>query len=132
MMKTLLLDDHSSQAWIESLRKAVANLNGELVVVNVMMKEKIRWSDYDLVVLEAGSIHDLVATIEEIQKGSPHSQVVVFSPVPQYKQAVEVILAGAADYYRQTHDVETLSEILRKALVSGRSAANRTRKRREP
>lgn len=115
-MKTLLLNGQVNQSWIAAVREAVGQLGSTLVVISYIRKGAIAWSDYELIILDAGSISDLMQTIKHIHQASPRSRIAVFSSAPQYKQARDIILAGASYYESMSLDVDILSQALGKAL----------------
>jgi DNA-binding NarL/FixJ family response regulator len=116
----LLLDGQSGQSWIKALKKIVSSLGYDLVISSVKNKDHIPWPDFDLIIVDAGSISDLTATIKMILEKDPVAKIIVFTPTPKYKQAREVMLAGSADYIRKSHDERYLHEALTKILSNDR------------
>ena len=115
--KILLLDGRDASYWLKALDKAVSALDGTLEIVNASSTQPISWRDYDLIILDAGVFQDLPSTIFQIRLQEPEARIVVFSPAPTWKEAREVILAGAADYSRKSLDREHILSTIRKNLT---------------
>ena len=115
--KVLLLDGRDASHWSRALDRAVSKLDGTLEVFDVSSARSVSWQDYDLLILDAGAIQDLPSTISQIRLQDPEARVVVFSPAPTWKQAREVMLAGAADYARKSLDKAYILSTLQKNLA---------------
>lgn len=115
--KILLLDGRSDHYWLEALRRAVSALDKALEIVSETKMKHILWHDYDLVILDAGVCSDLPSTISWIRSQNSETRIAVFSPAPTWKQAREVMLAGAIDYARKLLDEEHILLTLRNDLV---------------
>lgn len=115
--KILLLDGRSDHYWLKTLQGATSALDRALEIVSEAEMEHIPWRDYDLIILDAGVISDLLSTISWIHLQNSGASVVVFSPAPTWKQAREVMLAGATDYARKSLDREHILSTLKKNLA---------------
>jgi len=112
--KVLVLDSQSDPYWLEILRGAVSALRGAIEVVSATDAQRMRWRDYDLIILDAGVFSDLLSIIAWILSQDPEARIVVFSPAPSWKQAREVMLAGATDYARKSLHTEHILSTLKK------------------
>lgn len=115
--RILLLNGRSDRYWLRALQEAASVFDRALEVVSEARMEHIPWRDYDLIILEAGVISDLLSTISWIHSQSSGARVMVFSPAPTWKQAREVMLAGATDYARKSLDREYILSTLKKNLA---------------
>jgi DNA-binding NtrC family response regulator len=115
--KILLIDGRDTSYWLGALDRAVSTLDRTLEVFNASSAQPISWRDYDLIILDAGVIQDLRSTISQIRLRDPEARVVVFSPAPTWKQAREVMLAGAADYAGKSLDKSYVLSTLQKNLT---------------
>ena len=114
--KALVLDGQSGHAWIETLYRATASLGRSLDVTGLGEIDCTSWRDYDLVIIDAGSIDNLRAVIFYIRRHNVEAKIVVFATAPEWKQAREAMLAGAVDYAQKSLDDETIHSILEKNL----------------
>lgn len=105
----LLLDGLSTKTWIDTLEEVLRQYGSELHVHTVIQKTRVVWDRYHLVLLDAGAVHDIVDLVCWVRKQAPRAYLVVISPDPRWKQAREVMLAGASDYIRRSGDRAYLS-----------------------
>jgi DNA-binding NarL/FixJ family response regulator len=115
--KILMLDGRSDHYWLEVLQGAMSTLDGALEMVGEAGIQHIPWRDYDLVILDASVFSDLPSIISWIRSQDPEARIVVFSPAPAWKQAREVMLAGAIDYACKSLDREYILSTLKKNLA---------------
>jgi DNA-binding NarL/FixJ family response regulator len=115
--RILLLDGRNVSYWLETLQRAVSALDGALEIVGEASIQRISWRDYDLVILDASVFSDLPSTISWIRSQDPEARIVVFSTAPVWKQAREVMRAGAIDYAGKSLDREYILSTLKKNLV---------------
>jgi DNA-binding NarL/FixJ family response regulator len=113
----LLLDGRDDHHWLRALQEAASALDRALEVVSEAEREHIRWRDYDLIILDAGVVSDLVSTIHWIHLQDSGARVVVLSSAPTWKQAREVMLAGAMDYARKSLNREHILSTLKRNLT---------------
>lgn len=116
-VKILLLDGHDDLRWLSVLQDVVSTLPGSVELGSVTDIQDVRWSDYDLVLLDAGACSDLVSAIGAIHAQDPSARVVVLSAAPTWKEARELMPAGAVDYARKSLDREDLLATLRRSLT---------------
>ena len=116
LKKSLLLEGQRDHYWLASLRSALSALNRDLVVVSEAEMSRISWCEYDPIILEAGGITNLAFNISLIHLQNPQARIVVFSPSPDWKEAREAMLAGAADYARKSLNEDYILRTLRKSL----------------
>lgn len=114
--KFLLLDGQSGKYWLKTLDSAITSLGGELIVRNIMLKERLDWGEYDYVILDAGTVAIIPEAIKEIREKNQSIKAIVVSAAPRWDQAREAILAGAVDYVRKESDIRYLTEALSKVL----------------
>lgn len=115
--KSLLLDGRTGYYWLEALQNVMSALERDLEIASEAETEHILWRDYDLIILDAGIISDLPSKISQIRWQSPEARIMVFSSAPDWKQAREVMLAGAMDYARKSLDERYMLTTLRKVLA---------------
>jgi DNA-binding response OmpR family regulator len=117
LKRLLLLDGRDDQHWLRALQRAASALDGTLDVVDEAEREHIRWGNYDLIILDAGVVSDLVSMIHWIHLQDSEAHVVVLSSAPTWKQAREVMLAGAMDYARKSLNREHVLSTLKRNLT---------------
>lgn len=97
--KILLIVARNDRHWEEIVGRAVARVGKSLEVIVDSKLDSIRsWSDYALIVVDAGFITDLLHIVANIRSSNTDTGIIVFSPAPQWKEAKDVILTGATDY----------------------------------
>jgi len=104
MKKLLLVDNRPSSAWAEILKKA---LNGLAEVSPVHGKEiarKLQEAHFDLALINAATVPNLVKTIRQVRGNSPRVPVVVITSSPDVETARQAIRAGAANYLTLSMD----------------------------
>ena len=117
LKRLLLLDGQDDHHWLRALMGAASALDRALEVASEAEREHIPWRDYDLIILDAGVVSDLVSTIHWIHLQDSEARVVVLSSAPTWKQAREVMLAGAIDYTRKSLDREHILSTLKRNLT---------------
>jgi DNA-binding NtrC family response regulator len=116
-VKILLLDGHDDLRWLSVLRDVVSTLRGSVELGSVTDIQDVGWGDYDLVLLDAGACSGLVSAIRAIHAQDPGARVVMLSAAPTWKEARELMTAGAVDYARKSLDREDLLATLRRNLT---------------
>lgn len=116
--KILLLGNRDDHYWLRILEEAISTLNGVLEIADEASVHTVSWHDHDLVILDASVFGDLASTVRCIRSRNPEARVVVFSPAPTWKQAREVMLAGAKDYARKSLDRANILSTLEKNLAA--------------
>jgi DNA-binding NtrC family response regulator len=114
--RILLVNGRSGRRWLESLQEAVSALGGTLETVDEGNTEAFDWEGYDLVILDAGILNDLLEVLRRVRSAGAATRVVVFSPVPDWKQAREVMLGGAIDYACKSSEREPILSTLKENL----------------
>lgn len=116
--KILLIEGASDRRWINALRQATSKLEKSLEVIGLSDLERVMsWRNYALVLLDAGIPGDLSTIIRRIHSRSLDARIVVFSSAPGWKEAREVLLAGAIDYDRKSLREEDILSTLKRDLV---------------
>lgn len=95
----------------------MAVLGRDLEYAGEAEMESILWCDYDVIILDAGVINDLPSTISLIRSRNAEARIVVFSSAPHWKQAREVMLAGAVDYAPKLLDSKYIFSTLTRNLA---------------
>jgi DNA-binding NarL/FixJ family response regulator len=117
LKKILLLDGRGDHYWLEVLRCTVSALDRVLEVVGEAEMNHIQWYDYDLIILDTSVIGNLFSVISQIRSQDPQARIVIFSPVPTWKQARDIMLTGAIDYAPKSLEKENLLSTLKRNLV---------------
>ena len=116
--KSLLINGQADRQWSDILSRIIVELNFEINISDYSDNKKIIWEEYELIVLDASIFGDLVEIISQIRSKNNRACVIVFSSAPDWKQAREVLLAGAADYSRKTEEVKYLSSTIERNLIN--------------
>jgi len=124
MKKLLLVDNRPSSAWADILKNA---LNGLAEVNQVHGKEiarKLQEAHFDLALINAAAVPNVVKTIRQVRRSGPEVPVVVLTASPEAETAREVIRAGAANYLPLSVDEKeirnSLSELLEQPIENDR------------
>ncbi|MEM4168160.1 MAG: response regulator [Candidatus Caldarchaeum sp.] len=100
----LLIGTTAETRWPEVLKDALSPL-GELHIASE--RETIRAvseREYDVILVDAGAIQDLIQMIGRLRSQQPRARIVVVTASPTWQQSREVFRAGAADYIRKSLD----------------------------
>lgn len=80
------------------------------------INEPMFWFGVDLVILDAAAFDNLGQTISDLRGAYLSAKVLVFSSLPDWRQAREALLAGAIDYLPKSLDRKQAPVKLREAL----------------
>jgi len=107
------INGHGDRQWIESLRQAVNSLGKPFVAMDHRhLKDKLQ--KCELILIDAGAIgDDLSSVVRCIRASNSQVRIVVVSAAPHWKEARQILLAGATDYVRKENDREAILGILR-------------------
>jgi DNA-binding NarL/FixJ family response regulator len=108
-----LVSGQDNQAWYKDLKDAVLPLGGVIEIINILTITKTDWGIFDLVFLDLATIQDPIETISQIQDNDPNIKIIVFSPVPRWKQAREMMHAGVTDYLIRSGEKDYLQTALK-------------------
>ncbi len=113
MTGVCFINGQGDRQWIEALRQAVHSLGEPFVPMDHRhLPEKLL--ECDLIILDAGAIgDDLSSLVRQIRLSDTRVRVVVVSAAPHWKEARQILLAGATDYVRKENDKEAILGILR-------------------
>jgi len=111
--KTLLITSMENLAWYKELESVIQSLNGQIEPLSYLKISKIDWGKYDLVFLDLANINDPITLIQSINQRFPEVTIVAFSPVPRWKQAREMMHAGANDYLARSGEFDYLYQALK-------------------
>lgn len=103
-LQILLVNGLADHIWIDLLRRVVSDMGKNLVVIDHRDWRDAMAPDYDLILLDASSVADVVSTVRQILSAAPRSRLLVVTPTPHWRQAKEALLAGAIDYVRKVED----------------------------
>lgn len=98
------------------MRKAVEDLKREPVLATTTTIDEVPWGDYDLVILDAGAVGDLVKVISQIRARNAEARIILFSSSPTWEQAREAMLAGAVDYAPKVLRHNYILDVIRRGL----------------
>jgi hypothetical protein len=113
----LLVNGQGGRQWAELLRRAASSVGLFLDYIDHQHIEGVSFRDYELVVLDSGAISKPKTTVQMILSSNPLARIVVVSSSPHWKQAREVLLAGATDYVKLVDDEATIAGVLWDNLV---------------
>lgn len=113
MAGVCFINGQSDRQWIESLREAAQSLGKPFMRIDHWrLQDKLQ--DCELIIIDAGAIgDDLISVVERIRALNSGVRIVVVSSVPHWKEARQILLAGATDYVRKENDREAILGILR-------------------
>ena len=99
------------------LKQAINGLGKSLVTMDIPDLEGITsWQDFSLIIFDAKSTHNLPKVIRQIRLRNHDARIIVFSSAPEWKEATEVMLAGAMDYGRKSLMKKNITSTLKKNL----------------
>jgi DNA-binding NtrC family response regulator len=115
--KILLIEGAVDFSWRNALKQALNEIGLSLVTMDVPEGlGTIPWQDFALIIFDAKSTHKLPKIIKEIRSQNYNARIIVFSSAPEYKEATEVMLAGAMDYRPKSLREQDIVLVLKKNL----------------
>jgi DNA-binding NtrC family response regulator len=100
--KILLFEKCKDLHWHNAIEQA-ANSLGQSLETGIIseLEYSLDRNDYSLIVFDATNICNLSQKIKQIHIRNPDARIIVFSSAPEWKEATEVMIAGAMDYQRK-------------------------------
>jgi DNA-binding NarL/FixJ family response regulator len=118
-----LIETKSDWRWEELVRNAVTKLKRSVEIVsdkNISSSEY--FNDSELVILDASYLGSLSTIISTIRSRNSNVRIIVFSPAPGWKEAKEVLLAGAVGYELKSSEEKDILRILEENLANSDSS----------
>jgi len=114
---TFLLVGKAPEArWPMVLEQALAPLGQLHIVPEEEAVRAVSERSYDVVLIDAGAVQDVVRLITHLRAQQPQLRIVVVTASPTWQQSREVFRAGAADYLRKSLDKKKLRDQIRAVL----------------
>ena len=118
MNRRFLLIGEKQALWSQRLDHVLARW-GKLYTASAEEAiEAIQENDYGLIVIDAGIIEDPASLVSHLNAKQPNASLIVASASPTWRQAKEVLRAGATDYIRKSLDEKELDNELGAVLRS--------------
>jgi|YNPBryunderm2012_1023409.scaffolds.fasta_scaffold04209_3 DNA-binding NarL/FixJ family response regulator len=114
---TFLLVGKAPEArWPMVLEQALAPLGHLYIVPEEEAVHAVSERAYDVVLIDAGAVQDVVRLMTHLRAQQPRLRIVVVTASPTWQQSREVFRAGAADYLRKSLDKKKLRDQIRAVL----------------
>jgi DNA-binding NtrC family response regulator len=113
----LLVGSKPDSGWIGTLQESLTPWGELQVAAERDGLSSIRGHTFDLIILDAAVIDDLVVLVQEIRRESPTVPVVVVTNSPTWQRARQVFTFGASDYVRKSFDPGTLRSTFSRILA---------------
>jgi len=104
----LLVSDSPGDYWHQVLREALVALGSLHVVLESELVSFLQEQTYDIVIVDAGAISDTPLLVSCIRSQWPDVRVVVVTSSPHWRQAREILHAGAIDYIQKSWSKDDL------------------------
>jgi DNA-binding NtrC family response regulator len=112
MTSVLFVNRKSDHQWIDTLRRVALKVGKSLLVTNHDKLKNELLSYYELIILDSRAIDELLSDIRYIRSKNTHVRIVVISSAPTWKQARQVLLAGATDFVHKVDDEDIILGII--------------------
>jgi DNA-binding response OmpR family regulator len=112
----LLIGEKTQTQWPLLLYKALSSLGDLSIVSEDKAIQTIVQRDYDVVIVDAGAVHDVVRLVSSLRAQRQGMRVVVATSSPTWQRAREALQAGAADYIRKSLDKKELCSNIKAVL----------------
>jgi len=93
-----------SSLWLCALRRALSPLYNFHTKKEDNPKHPLSVSEYDMIIVDAGSITDMSERADTLRKRYGDTHLVVLTDSPTWEEARAALLAGATDYFRKSLD----------------------------
>jgi DNA-binding NarL/FixJ family response regulator len=104
----LLISDRGESAWANALRETLLHLGSLEIISEEKTNFRIFNAQYDLIIIDASAVKKPAHLVTQLLNQKPEVRVVVATITPTWQEARTVLLAGAADYFRQSLNKEEL------------------------
>lgn len=111
----LYVSNVQDDTWSRTLKRTLAPLGGLQTCAETELASFISGT-YRLILVDAASVADLVKLIAWIQARQPRAGILVATATPTWKQARQVLSAGATDYVRKVADEKETLQMVEEAL----------------
>jgi DNA-binding response OmpR family regulator len=98
------------------LRQAISRLGLTVHTTGEAQSREFFVSGYQLIVIDANLMRDIVDVVCQLRKANPAASIIVVSSSPDWRQAREVLLAGASDYAPELLDSENILLDLQRSM----------------
>lgn len=112
MEEILLVTQRKDCYWAEILAEAASRFDLSVAVIGEGDLDEASLPSYRLLIIDSAAVDNLVAVIESIHSCAPLLRVIVVSSAPHWREATEVLRAGAVDYVRREDSVAGISAML--------------------
>jgi len=112
----LLVGKAPGARWPMVLEQALAPLGQLYIVPEEKAVCVISERAYDVVLIDAGAVRDVVQLVARLRAQQPRLRIVVVTASPTWQQSREVFRAGATDYLRKSLDKKKLRDQIRAVL----------------
>lgn len=116
----LLVVGGEGSLWAETVREAVDPLGELETAAAADAPALVAGEDYSMIILDAAAADDPAALVAALRRAAPSAPLVVVTASPTWQCAKEVLMAGASDYIRKSHDAPALAATLREVLGKSR------------
>jgi DNA-binding NarL/FixJ family response regulator len=104
----LLIGEEAETSWSSALRQALSPLGKLRIVSEETAVRAVIQSDYDVIIIDAGAVHDAALLTARLRAQRSEARVVIATASPTWQRARQALQAGAADYIRKSLDTEEL------------------------
>lgn len=112
----LLISKKTDTQWPPVLRQALSSLGELRAVSEEEAVQAVIQKHYDVVIIDAGAVHDVILLISRLWAQQPQSRIIVATASPTWKRAREILQARAADYIRKSLDEKELRSKIQTVL----------------
>lgn len=106
----LVVNDPHDQAWLQSLEVVLAAFGTLNVITEDTVLSQMDLKHYDMVILDAIVIKDVLKLLAYVREHYPDVKVVITTTSPEWRLAREAFRVGASDYIRKSQDTEELHQ----------------------
>lgn len=112
----LLVGERAETQWPVVLQQALSPIGKLRVVSEEEAVSAIIESDYDAILVDAGSISDAASLTSRLRTQRPEAHVIIFTASPTWKRARQALKAGASDYMHRSLNKEELRSTVQAVL----------------
>jgi DNA-binding response OmpR family regulator len=116
MANFLLITNASEAAWLSAFAETLARLGVVQVAIEEDAIEEFLRAPYELVIIDAATVKEPVSLARKLHDLKPDARVAVMTTIPTWREARDILRAGAVDYFPRTLSSQELLVTIRTIL----------------
>jgi len=112
----ILITGRNDSGWSKMLYETLLNLGSVQIVFEDDVDSRVSEASFDLIVLDACAVKDSAMLVSQLCSLRPRLRILVTTAAPNWREARDILRAGAVDYYLWPQNREELFSVIQDAL----------------